>query len=81
MELPRKAKLAVPVALATGALLGSSMHSAGADSTKTCPEQGKNKNFTVTVEQTSACPSASTNKQETVAVSNGGGNRPGGQQP
>jgi ABC-type oligopeptide transport system substrate-binding subunit len=74
----RKLKAILPAAIVAGALLAPS---AGADSVKTCTEQGKNKNFTNTVQQTSACPSASDNNQTTVAVTNKGGNQPGGQQP
>jgi ABC-type oligopeptide transport system substrate-binding subunit len=71
-------RVALAAALAGALALPAS---ASADPTKTCFEEGKNKNFTNTVEQTSACPSASDKNQETVAVTNKGGNQPGGQQP
>ena len=74
----RKVKVIVPVLLAMGAV---AVPSANGASTKTCIEEGKNKNWTETVEQRSACPSASNNNEETVAVTNGGGHQPGGQQP
>jgi hypothetical protein len=72
---------AVVAVLGIGGVLAISA-GAGADSTKTCTEQGKNKNWTVTVVQQSACPSNPPgNPGTTTAVVNGGGNTPNGQQP
>jgi hypothetical protein len=75
-------RIAVVAALAGACAFPVAASAAPNDSsTKTCTEQGKNKNFTNTNEQTSACQSASDKNATTVTVTNKGGNEPMGQQP
>jgi hypothetical protein len=72
--------LALPSALAAGALALPSV--AGAASTKTCTEEGTpHKNFTTTSTQTSACVSNSEVNKSPETSTNKGGNAPAGQQP
>ena len=77
--IKRKLTLLPAAALTVAALAAPAAYGGP---TKTCIEEGKNKNWTVVVEQHTGCPSdPAPHPDEDVAVNNGGGNKPPGQQP
>jgi hypothetical protein len=76
-----KRKLAVALATAFG-VAAIAAPAAPAGPTKTCIEEGKNKNWVTITEQHTGCPSnPAPHPDEDVANENGGGQRPPGQQP